>query len=397
MWELFSASGVKSVFSAQLISVAGDKMFAIAIAWWVISKDDLPDREWMLGVLLAATTLPVALSGPFLGPLIDKYDKRLCMLAADFGRFSLMAGLALLIHFDGLSLQRLIGLCIALFALAPLFDASVSAYLPALANNPAMLARLVALESAIPQTGMALGALFGSFALAAWNVEGAFWFNAGTFLASFLLIARLPPTSVAEGPHDTEAGVGGYAFLRRFPSATRMLVLFGAMNFFLVPVFLYLPLIVRDVLKADGVQLGLLELALTAGNLIVFAYFLASPKAVSNIHRLLFLLGVLSAACMCALGSAQLPGILVAILLPLGASGALVTYLAMASFQKSIPDNCKGRFFALLDSICTAGYPLSYVCFGFLVSRFPLPDIIYGDAACVFLVSFAMLTVSGER
>jgi len=383
------------VFLAQLISVAGDKMFAIALSWWVISNDALPDREWTLGLLLAASTLPIALSGPLLGPFIDKHDKRTCMVVADISRLLLMSALAWLIHDGALTLPRLLALSMPLFAFAPLFDSAVSASLSALAKSPAMLGRLVALESAMPNVGAALGALFGSFALAGGGVEGAFWFNAGSFFISLLLVSRLPALPAAALPHGAEDAGG--SFFRRYPEAGRLLVLFGIINFFWVPVFLYLPLLVRDVLKAGGSQLGLLELAFALGNLLLFGYFSLRPGVFFRTRWLRVVLVAASAGFMWCLGSVESLDMMLAILLVWGASFAFLSYLVFSSFQRTIPDSHKGRFFGTLTSVSTLSFPLGFVCFGYLVSRFPLREIIVGNAACVLLLSLTLLTVPDER
>jgi len=390
MGKASSAPRAAFIFLAQLVSVAGDKMFAIALSWWVISNAALPHPEWTLGLLLAASSLSSAVSGPFWGRLIDRHDKRLCMVLADVSRLLLMSALAWLAHDGGLTLPRLFALCLPLFAFEPLFDSAVSASLASFADSPPMLARWVALESAIPNLGAVLGALLGSFALAA-GVEAAFWFNAGTFLVSCLLVSGLPALPACTEPQ--EADDEALSLSKRYPEAVRLLVLFGAINFFLVPVFLYLPLLVRDVLSADGSRLSLLELALATGNLLVFGCFALWPREFPRIRRLRFFLVALSALFMWGLGVAESIEAMLAILFVWGGALAFVTYLMFSSFQRNIADSHKGRFFGTLTSALTLGFPLSFACFGLLLSRFPLPTVIVGNAACVALVSLAFLTI----
>ena len=397
MREVFSVPAVRLVFLAQLISVAGDRMFAIALAWWVVSKDDLANREFMLGLLLAASTLPIALSGPLLGPLIDKFNRRSCMVVADLGRLFVMAGLGALAHQEALTVPLLFALCIPLFALEPLFDSAVSASLYSISKSPSMLSQLVALESAVPNVGAVVGALFGSLALAVWNVEEAFWFNAGTFFLSLIFVSGLPVLKASSSDHDLENASSSYSFLKNFPVAMRLLVLFGIINFFMAPTFLYLPLLARDVLNGDGTHLGLLELAFAAGNLALFGYFLARPKEFVRTRWLRFFHVASSAGFLWMLGIAVSLWTMVATLVAWGASFAFVTYLVLSSFQRTIPDAFKGRFFAILASLCTLGMPLSFVCIGFLSSRLALKELIFFNAGCILFVSLAFLTVPDEQ
>ena len=365
MKELFSVSAIRSIFLAQLISVTGDRMFAIALAWWVVSQDDLINREFFLGLLLATSSLPIVLSAPLIGHLIDKYNKRSCMVVADVARLSLMTILGLLAHQGVLTIPLLFALCIPLFALEPLFDSAVSASLSSISKSPLMLAQLVALESAIPNAGAVMGALFGSLALAAWSAEGVFWFNASTFLVSLIFVSGLPVLKVSSDDSDSLNLSGGYSFLKNYPHAVRLMTLFGIINFFIAPVFLYLPLLARDLLKADGSQLGLLELGFATGNLALSGYFFVKPKEFFHTRWLRFFLVASSAGFLWMLGSAKSLWAMFATLVAWGASFAFVAYLASTSFQRTIPDACKGRFFAMLTSLCTLSIPLSFACFGF--------------------------------
>ena len=80
----------RHLFAGRLISSIGDKFFTIALAWWVISQGDA-DSRINLGILMALNLLPIVLFGPFMGTLVDRFDRRKCMLLADLCRGSLSA------------------------------------------------------------------------------------------------------------------------------------------------------------------------------------------------------------------------------------------------------------------------------------------------------------------
>lgn len=387
---------IQYLFLARFVSATGDKMFAIALSWWVVADASIPNRELTLGLLLAVATLPIALAGPLLGPLIDRVNKRSCLVVADLGRCVLACALAYVIHQGLLTVPVLFGLCIPLFALTPLFDSAASASLSPLSNGPQMLSQLVALESAIPNLASTLGALFGSGAIALWGVEGAFWFNAGSFLVSLVFVARLPPLAARRGDAQSPLHEAGYGFLRRYPDTVLLMALFGLINFFVAPIFLYLPLLTRDVLNGGGFELSLLELAFALGNLLLFAFFAAWPSTFVRTRWLRFGLVLASAGIMWFLAEARTLGMLFMLLLIWGVLVAFVSYLALSAFQRCIPDAFKGRFFALLGSVCTLAVPLSFALFGILSGRVGLQDLIYGNAAGAALVSVAFLLVGND-
>lgn len=384
------------MFLAQFISVSGDRLFSIAVSWWVVDQSELQDRELILGLLLAASTLPAALAGPFLGSLIDKYSKRACMVAADFFRLTLMAGLAYLLHHQSLDLPLLFAFCILIFSFEPLFDTAVSASLSPLSRDTESLSQLVALESAIPNLGAVMGALVGSMLLAAWATETAFWFNAASFLISLLLVMTLPAVRSPGQTSRDAARAYGYGFLKTHRSAARLMACFGLANFFVAPLFFYLPLLVRDVLKADASGLAQLELAFAGGNLVILAWLFARPKIYRRVRWLRFLLVGISGPFLYFLAQAEDTSMMLAVLSIWGGSIAFVTYLAITSFQVSIPDEYKGRFFALFNSLCTLSLPLSFACVGALSTKFSLQELMYGNAACITVIALAFLSVPDE-
>jgi hypothetical protein len=99
---------------------------------------------------------------------------------------------------------------------------------------------------------------------------------------------------------------------------------------------------------------------------------------------------------MWLLAEARSLGPLFALLLIWGVSVAFVSYLALSAFQRCIPDAFKGRFFALLGSVCTLAVPMSFALFGFLSGRLGLQELMYGNAAGAALVSVAFLWVGND-
>lgn len=368
-------------------------MFTIALAWWVVSQDGLPDRELTLGLLLAATTLPIAAAGFVVGPLIDRFSRRACMAVADIARLLLMAGLAVLLHRHSLTVPVLFALCIPLFFFEPLFHAAVSASIGSLAKDHRMLSQLVAIEQAIPNAAAVLGTLLATTALAASTVEVAFWLNTVTFLVSLLLVSGLPPLRPERDGSPQTHAARGFGFLRHYPGACRLLALFTLTSFLIAPVFFYLPLLARDVLGGNGAQLGLLELGFALGNLLVFGLFIVRPTHFPKARYLRFGLVVIAGLLLGVLATLNTLWAMLAVLTAWGAAVGFVTYLAISSFQHSIPNEFKGRFFALLTSLCTFGFPLSLACTGWLSAHIALQHLIVANAACILLLSPVFLSL----
>lgn len=68
----------RNFFAGSVLVAVAARYFAIAIAWWVISQDG--DNGEKLGILMAVQAFPIFLLSPFVGPLVDRYNKKSCMI-----------------------------------------------------------------------------------------------------------------------------------------------------------------------------------------------------------------------------------------------------------------------------------------------------------------------------
>src|SRR3954451_18186238 len=65
---------------------------AAAVALFVLAYDREPSA-WSITVVLLAYDLPPGLLGPFVGALVDRVSRRLCVIAAGFMRGGACAGI----------------------------------------------------------------------------------------------------------------------------------------------------------------------------------------------------------------------------------------------------------------------------------------------------------------
>ncbi len=78
------------LFIARLISAIGDKFFFLALVWFVLGWDD-PHKLVYVGLVSAMTILPTVIFGPFMGTIVDRINRKKCLLLADIVRTLFMA------------------------------------------------------------------------------------------------------------------------------------------------------------------------------------------------------------------------------------------------------------------------------------------------------------------
>ncbi len=87
------------------ISLLGDGLFLVALAWQVYSLSNTPSAMAMVGIAMTIPTVTCLLIG---GAVSDRYDRRLVMLIADGVRGLLLAALAVLAATGSLRIWQLL-------------------------------------------------------------------------------------------------------------------------------------------------------------------------------------------------------------------------------------------------------------------------------------------------
>jgi MFS family permease len=213
--RLASNRNFSLLWVGQLVSLLGEKIHQVALGFIVLRATGSPVE---VGITFAATAAPNIVFGPLAGALVDRWDRRLTMIACDFVR----AGLVLAVPFAigiHVGLVYLVAFLIATITL--LFRPAKTAIIPEIvedrdlvpANSASSFADGVADLIGLPLAGIIVASL-GS-------LELAFAVDAGTYVLSGLLLAfmAVPRVSLAATPFSIGAlwseMVEGWNFLRR--------------------------------------------------------------------------------------------------------------------------------------------------------------------------------------
>ena len=245
------------LWSGMAVSLVGDGIFLIAIAWETYALWNAPAALSIVGIGMTVPTVVFLLLG---GVLSDRHDRRLLMLWADIVRAAAVACLAALVFVDALQLWQLVAL-VALYGcgtafFTPAFEAIVPDLLPAndlaAANSLDQFVRPIALRL--------LGPLLGGWLVAA-GAGLAFTVDAASFAASAVAVLALRPRVVKGAAEQGSHGAAvreGLAFIRRRVWLWGTLVAAAAAYLvFLGPSEVLLPYMVKNELQGSARDLGL--------------------------------------------------------------------------------------------------------------------------------------------
>jgi MFS family permease len=246
------------LWSGMTISLFGDGIFLIAMAWQAYELWNAPAALSLLGIAMTIPTIAFLLPA---GVLSDRLDRRSLMLAADVGRAIVISALAMLALTGTLTFWQL-AILVALYGVGtafftPAFEAIVPDIVPsadlAAANSLDQFVRPITLRLAGPALGGVLVAGFGT--------GTAFAVDAATFVASTVAVFFMTPPAHPRSEH-VESSVGavkeGLRFVRRrvwlWGTLLSATVAYLA---FMGPAEVLLPYVVKNELHASAGDLGL--------------------------------------------------------------------------------------------------------------------------------------------
>lgn len=389
---LVSRPEFRRFFIARLISNIGAKFYTIALAWHVLDLD--PERgKSALALLMALNVLPVVLAGPFMGALIDRWDKRHCMIVADSVRGGLIAILTILLLSGHLTMPWIYSISVLQALCVPLFDAAAQSAIAPLTSKDD-LSKATSLNGAGSQIAAVLGAFLGSLMLHWVGISGAFLFNAGSYVVAVYLLFRI---KTPLGPEEGSTSFWlqfkeGVAYMRSNRQLYSLLFIFGLMNFFFAPLLLLLPIVIKEDLALPASALATLEGFLALGALVVTVYLSIKPIQRAP-YGYLCVSCVVMAAAFLVLGKLHVMPAMSCSLLVVGVSVSIANTIAMSLFQHTVPHKLKGRFFAVLYTLVYATMPLSYSLVGVLLQHINAFDVLLYCGTAMLSLSALILWI----
>ena len=381
------------------VSLLGDGVFIVALAWQVYAVSDAPSALASVGIAMTVPTITCLLLG---GAVSDRFNRRRVMLVADSVRAIALATLAVLSLTGDLALWHLMVIGVVYGAATAFFDPSSDALVPELlpadllaqANSLNQLIRPVALRLAGPALGGGLVAALGA--------GGAFAVDAVSFLVSAGALLAMSQT-----PHRPPAAAGEGSTLRQVATGMRYVRRHAwlwvtlasaaiAYLLFMGPIEVLLPFVVKNELHGGAGQLGLVFAAGGFGSLICA---LAIGTHGLPARSMTFIYATWTAATVAVAGygiAHALWGLMIVSFAFNGLETAGTIAWATAK-QRHVPIALLGRVSSLDWLISIGLLPLSFALTGPVSSALGVRTTLVGAGLLGALVTGAALLVPGVR
>jgi DHA3 family tetracycline resistance protein-like MFS transporter len=385
------------LWSGMCVSLLGDGVFIVALAWQVYALSNVPTALAMVGIAMTIPTIAFLLLG---GVLSDRFDRRRLMLVADLGRGLAIGAIAVLSLTGTLELWHMLVL-VAVFGAAtaffgPAFDAIVPDVLPASllpqANSLDQFVRPLALRLAGPAVG--------GFLIEGVGVGWAFALNAATFAVSAAaLLAMTPPARKTRGPSASVTGDirAGFSYVRRhvwlwgtFASAA------VAYLVFMGPAEVLLPFLVKNGLHGSAADLGLVFAAGGIGS-VGCAAFMGQRGLPHRDITFMYAAWTLATVAIAGYGFATAVWQLMLASIAFNGLETAGTIVWATAKQRHVPPALLGRVSSLDWLISIGLLPLSFALTGPVSSVLGVQGTLIAGGAVGGVVTFGALLLPGMR
>lgn len=347
------------LWSGMTVSLLGDGIFLVAMAWQVYSVWNAPAALSAVGIAMTVPTIVCLLPG---GVVSDRMSRRAIMLAADAVRAVAIAILAALSLSGRIQIWEIAGLAMVYGAgtafFTPAFEALVPDILPAgdlpAANSLDQFVRPIALRLAGPAAG--------GWIIAAFGPGVAFAADAASFVAAgaAVLAMRPVPRHVPEGLSVVADIRSGLAFIRRRTWIWGTLVSAAfAYLLFLGPTEVLLPYIVKNSLHGSAGMLGVVFAAGGIGS-IGAAVLMGQREQPRRQVTFIYVVWTLATLAVAGYGLATATWQLVVACLVFNALETAGTIVWATLKQRHVPASMLGRVSSLDWLISIGLLPLSF-------------------------------------
>ncbi|MET9271351.1 MFS transporter [Kribbella sp. NPDC003557] len=373
---------------ANVVSICGTRVSAIAIPWFVLITTGSPVKT---GLVAMAEMAPLVVVKAMGGPLIDKVGARRISIVADTASTAVVALVPLLHTLGFLHFPTLLVLVAVAGALRGPGDAAKSTLIPDIARAARVpLERVTGLESTTERlAGFFAYALAGGLITLVGSVN-ALWIDAASFGVCAALIARWIPKYATQAPKE-EQGYGhrlleGWTFLRTDKLLLPLVVMIAVTNLLdaatstvLLPVWI----------KEHGYGPGHTSLILTSFAVTATLFALLASAIGDRIPRkLVFTVAFLIAGAPRFVAMAtDVPIWSLMAVYAVGGIGAGFINPVLGAIQiERIPGHLLGRVNSLSNAACWTGVPLGGVVAGAAVTAVGLaPALLAGGV--IYLIA----------
>jgi DHA3 family macrolide efflux protein-like MFS transporter len=359
-----------TIWGGQALSLLGSQLVQFALIWWLTKTSGS-------GTVLAIASLfglvPQVVLGPFVGTLVDRWNRRVTMILADSVAALAIVVTAVLFATGQVEIWHLYGLMF-IRSVAGAFHSNAMMASTSLMVPKEHLARIQGLNQMLWGGMSVFSAPLGALLLELFPLQGILAIDVVTAVIAivplFFIAVPQPERRTMVAATEGKASfwqdfVSGLRYVWDWPGLLLICLMAMQINFLLNPAFALLPLVVTKHFNGEAIQLATLEslsgIGVIAGGLVLSAWGGFKRRVLTAMT------GVIGLGLGCLMMGLLPPSAFtwgVVAMFVVGFVNPITNGPLLAAVQAAVAPDMQGRVFSLISSLAAATSPIGLLIAG---------------------------------
>ncbi len=366
-----------TIWSGQALSLVGSRVGSFALVWWLTQVSG--GSATILAMATFVAMLPGVFLGPFIGALVDRWNRRRVMLIADGVIAAFSALLALLALLGVIQIWHVYVLMV-IRALGGTFHWAAMQASTSLMVPKAQLSRVAGMNQTLRGVLTIVTPPVGALLMETLQLHTIMGIDVLTAVFAIvpLFFIDIPQPQSAVPKEDERQTVRsllrdvreGFVYIWKWPGMFIILIVAAVLNAFINPGFALMPILVKNYFGGGAIQLGWMDSAwgfgMVAGGITLSVWGGFKRKINTSLMGMFGMgLGLL----VLGFVPATLFWLALVSLLVAGFFNPIVNGPFFAILQDVVDPSIQGRVFTVIGSLSEAAAPLGMLAAGPVADR----------------------------
>ena len=373
------------LWQGQLVSTMGDAVYSIALGFWVLATTG---STALMGMLMAASTLPGVLVSPFAGVLIDRCNKKRMFILMDAIRGISTVLLAAAAYRGQIAIWMVFVVGILLSICGAVFGPGIQSTVPDLVPK-SKIANANSVFSIVSAGSNMIGSVAGGFLFQTLGAPVLFLFDGLSFLFSgaSLPFVKIPKNTSKENTNFFKDMADGFRYMWSQTGLRIILIIAALSNFFsFIGIVLIMPLCQSTPSLGAG-KYGILMACFMAGAMAGFLFLSIVTVKPANKLTVFIASNIISNLSIIFAINQPYFIVMALFLIIAGFFNSAVNVLLISTVQASTPQDVRGKVMSFITMTTQGLTPFAMALGGVLGGILPIRVVISFAFLAVFLIT----------
>jgi DHA3 family macrolide efflux protein-like MFS transporter len=383
-----------TIWSGQALSILGSQLVQFALIWYLTVQTS---SATVLATATLVGMLPNVVLGPFIGTLVDRWNRRRIMLIADSIVALATIALAILFAMEVVEVWQIFAV-LFIRSLASTFHGNAMSATTSLMVPIEQLTRIQGLNQLLNGGLNVVAAPLGAVLLGMLPMQGILSIDVITALFAILPLAFIHVPQPERNAVDAEKTTvwtdfkAGLRYMISWPGLLIVGLMTVGINFTIIPAFSLLPLMIKDYFGGSAIHLSWVESAMGIGMILGGALLgLWGGFSRKILTSLVGLMGMGAGTLILALAPASAISLAIVAELLVGFMTPITMGPFFAIIQSTVEPDMQARIFSLLSSVGTGITPLGLMIAGPVADHAGIQAwFLLGGILCIFMAMIGL-------